>query len=143
MDAERLLAAQACRDVVVASAHAVDARDFAAFAALFTDDAVLVRPNGDTLHGRDAILSAYQKRDPARLTRHVVGSHAVDLVDATTARSRCYVTVWGGNANDAPTPQGRPADPVQMVGEFDDALRLTPDGWRIARRIASFAFFRA
>lgn len=142
MDAEQLAAAQACRDVVVASAHTVDARDFDAFAALFTDDAVLVRPNGDTLRGRDAILAAYRQRDPARLTRHVIGSHAVELVDACTARSRCYVIVWGGHADDTPTPQGRPADATQMVGEFADELVRTDAGWRIRRRDASFAFFR-
>ncbi|WP_235823553.1 nuclear transport factor 2 family protein [Azohydromonas sediminis] len=142
MDAEQLAAAQACRDVVVASAHAVDARDFDAFAALFTDDAVLVRPNGDALHGRAAILAAYRQRDPARLTRHVIGSHAVELLDANTARSRCYVVVWGGNANDAPTPQGRPADATHMVGEFADELARTAAGWRIRRRDASFALFR-
>lgn len=50
---QRLLAEQACRDLVLAAADAVDGRDYPALAALFESDRVLVRPDGTEIgHSR-------------------------------------------------------------------------------------------
>ena len=38
--------------------------------------------------------------------------------------------------------KGRPADAAQQLGEFVDELRLTPEGWRLAKRQARFLFQR-
>ena len=45
-DVAGLLAKQACREVVLQAADAVDAQNYDAFVALFTEDATLVRPGG-------------------------------------------------------------------------------------------------
>ena len=135
----RLLAENACRALVLAAADAVDRQDPAAFAALFTPDGVLVRPDGTLLQGREAIHAAYAARPADRLTRHLICNHSVQVEpDSRSASSRCTVLLWSGKRSDPETPQGRPAVGAQQVGEIDDLLALTTQGWRIARREARF-----
>lgn len=141
---DTLLAEQACRDLVLAPADAVDGRDFLAFADLFETRGVLVRPDGTELVGRPAIVAAYAARDPDRLTRHLVSNQRVSVdLAAGTAQVATTVLLWSGRQSDAPTPRGRPADPVQQVGEIRDRLTKTPEGWRIQRREAWFTLFQA
>ena len=138
----RLLAESACHALVLAAADAVDRQDPAAFVALFTPDGVLVRPDGSLLQGRDTIHAAYAARPAERMTRHLICNQAVQLgPDGTTATSRCTVLLWSGRRSDPETPKGRPADGLQQVGEIDDELVLTGEGWRIARRDARFVFY--
>lgn len=144
LELEALLAERECRDLVLAAADAVDARDHDALAALFAPSGVLVRPDGTELCGRDVIRAAYVARDPDRLTRHQVCNQRVSVeVAAGRARAACTVQLWSGRASDALTPRGRPADAVVQVGEIRDVLVKTLEGWRIERREAWFTFFRS
>ncbi len=142
MPLECLLAEKACRDVVLAAADAVDAREYDALVRLFTPDATLVRPGGQPLQGREAILAAYAARDQDRLTQHLICNHVVHVEPQGSALSRCRVLLWSGKRSDPLTPKGRPAGPAEQVGEIVDRLKLTPEGWRIERRDASFTLFR-
>lgn len=137
---EELVAREACRNLVLDAAAAVDARDPDAFAALFAEDGVLVRPGGEPLRGRAAIRDAYARRPATRITRHLVSNQRVKFEDGgRTARVHSQVVLWGGEENDAAGPQGRPAKGPLVAGEFDDRLRCTEEeGWRIAERRASF-----
>lgn len=137
-DLQRLLIENACRGLVQQAATFADAHEPDRFAACFTDDAVLVRPNAQPLQGREAIRQAYAQRPAARLTRHLVIGTQVKLESPQAAQARSSVLLWTGSQADAPGPQGRPAQPPQVLGEFDDHCVLTPDGWRIARRDARF-----
>lgn len=133
----RLLAEQACRDVVLQTAACTDAGDPEGFAALFTADAVLVRPSGQALQGHEAIAAAYRNRPAGRITRHLIcGTRITDsgpeVIEAVT-----QVLLWVGDAADEAGAYGRPAQ-QQVLGAFDDRLVHTPQGWRIARRTASF-----
>lgn len=144
LELDTLRAEQACRHLVLAAADAVDGRDFLALAALFEPSGVLVRPDGTELCGRDAIVAAYAARDPDRLTRHLVCNQRVSVdLAAGAAQAACTVLLWSGRHSDAPTPRGRPADPVQQVGEIRDLLAKTPEGWRIRRREAWFTLVQA
>ncbi|MFN0185542.1 MAG: nuclear transport factor 2 family protein, partial [Aquabacterium sp.] len=134
------MARDACAALVLHGAACVDEGDAAAFADLFPVDGVLVRPNGAPLVGRTAIRDAYALRSADRLTRHVVTNQRVILDSTDRARVQSLVTLWGGSAVDTAGPQGRPTTSAQVLGEFDDLLSLTPDGWRIARREARFLF---
>jgi hypothetical protein len=139
---ERLLAEQACRDLVVQAAAFTDGQDHAAFAALFAEEGVLVRPGAQPLHGRAAIVASYASRPSGRLTRHLISNSLVTLESATQARATSAVLLWSGAMSDAAGPFGRPAHARQVVGEFDDRFVHTPQGWRIARREARFLLFR-
>lgn len=136
-DGQRLLIRHACRDLVYQAAACADANRPDELAALFADDAVLVRPNAQPLHGRDAIRRAYEQRPAERITRHLVTNTLVEIESPSTARALSYVLLWTGSTADLAGAQGRPAR-GQVAGEFDDRFSLTPQGWRIARREARF-----
>jgi uncharacterized protein (TIGR02246 family) len=135
---QHLLIENACRGLVLRAARFADANEPALLAALFTDDAVLVRPNAQPLQGREAIRYAYAQRPQARITRHLVAQALVEVESAVVAHARSCVLLWTGSQADEPGPQGRPAQARQVLGEFDDRCVLTPAGWRIARRDARF-----
>lgn len=137
--ADEWMAQTQCRDVVLRAAEAVDAGDAHAFAALFTPDGVLVRPDGTRLQGRVAILQAYASRDPDRLTQHLICNHRVTVdLAAGTAESHCKVLLWSGRRSAEAGPKGRPADAMQQVGEMHDLLQRDAQGWFIHKRLAHF-----
>jgi uncharacterized protein (TIGR02246 family) len=137
-DVSALLAKQACREVVLQAADAVDAQDYDAFVALFTEDATLVRPGGAELKGRAEILQAYRSKDPHRMTHHLICNHQVTLTEPNKASSRCKVLLYASDERRELTPKGRLADAQQMAGVIQDALILTPEGWKIQSRRAWF-----
>lgn len=140
---DRMLAQQACRDLVLRAAAGADTGDADALAMLFTEDAVLVRPGAQPLHGREAIRAAYAQRPAGRITRHLVANSLVELDASGQAHARSYVLLWTGAAGDPDGPAGRPAQARQMVGEFDDRFLCLPDGqWLIQHREARFVLHR-
>ena len=141
-DLAPLLAQQACRDLVVAAAAAVDRQDYVGLAALFTADASLTRPDGVQLLGRDAIYQAYAARDPQRLTQHLLCNHVVRLLAPDRASSHCQVLLWSADRASPLGSNGRRADAQEKVGEMQDLLVLGADGWRIAQRQAQFNFYK-
>ena len=137
-DVAALLAKQACREVVLQAAEAVDAQAYDTFVALFTQDATLVRPGGPVLKGRAEILQAYRSKDPHRMTYHLICNHHVTVTAADKAASRCKVLLYASDQRRELTPKGRQADTQQMVGVIEDALVLTAEGWQIHHRQAWF-----
>ena len=135
------VAEQQCREVVVRAAVFVDARDYQAFAGLFTDDGVLERPGGTPVRGRAAILETYRLRPADRITRHLVTNIVVTSSGANSAHVKSYVLLWSGSEADAAGQFGRPAHERQVVGEFEDFMVETAIGWRISRRHARFVLF--
>jgi uncharacterized protein (TIGR02246 family) len=135
---KRLLDARACEQLVLQAAAAVDAGDAAALAALFLPDGELVRPGGEPLRGRAAIAAATRARAADRITRHLVSNSRIEWLGDDAARVQSLVTLWAGSSADTAGPRGRPARGAPVVGAFDDRLQRTTEGWRIARREASF-----
>lgn len=138
---EGLIAQSACRELVLRSAASSDAGDAAALAALFGDDAELVRPSGQTVVGRAAIERVYQERSPDRITAHLVCGTLFDEIGPDRARATSRVLLWTADARCESGPHGRPAAPRQVVGTFRDVFVHTQDGWRIASRRATFDLF--
>jgi uncharacterized protein (TIGR02246 family) len=111
--------------------HHLDQRDFAAYASLFTDDAVWVGNLGKaTGPGEiEALLIRTMEVYPSdrERTHHLVMNDQIDVDgDTATAWSNWgYVTRSDG---DAPV--------FEMLGHYVDDLVRTPDGWRFHRREA-------
>ena len=82
---KRLVAEQACRDLVLRAATLTDAQDHEGFAALVAGDGVLVRPGAQPLQGHDAIIESYRARPAERITRHLISNTQVMLESDTTA----------------------------------------------------------
>ncbi|SFF26812.1 nuclear transport factor 2 family protein [Paracidovorax wautersii] len=141
---QRLQAEQACRDLVLRSAALSDAGDAAALAALFAEDAQLVRPGAPPISGRAAIEQSYRQRPAGRITAHMVLGTLFDgaIGDGDEASATSRVLVWTADAGTEPGPHGRPAEPRQRLGFFADRFVYTAEGWRIQQRRAGFEMFR-
>ena len=135
---QSLLIERACNRLVLLAAEHADQHRAAEFAALFAPDAVLRRPNAEPLCGREAIRAVYAQRPASRITRHLVTNIRVEVQSAEEARATSLVLLWAGSTDDEPGPRGRPAHAAPVLGEFDDRFALTPEGWRIVSREASF-----
>jgi ketosteroid isomerase-like protein len=133
-----LLAERACERLIVDSARFNDLREWAALAALYTPDGVVVRPNGQRLEGREAIEAAYASGPPDRVTRHLCTNLRVELDDTDSARATTVVLIVSGTRSDDPDVTfGVAPNARHVVGEFADRFARTHEGWRIAERRAS------
>ena len=109
----------------------LDARDFKAYASLFTDDAVWVGNLGKAVGPGEIeallvrTLEVYES-DLER-TYHLVMNPVVN-VNGDTAKAKSN---WGF------ITRGETDNPVfQMLGRYTDELVRTPDGWKFSRRVA-------
>ena len=117
-----------------------DAHDWAAVAALYTEDARMGRPSqpGTFVEGRAAILAAFEARPP-RAQRHQVSNVVVDVEDPDTATAFSVIVLYQGD----PAPAGElPAMSAKapLVGWYRDRLVRTPDGWRFVERVGGLDF---
>lgn len=125
----------ALSDLVAQYAIAVDRRDDAALAALFTEDAELIQPAGLVRRGRSATLTGNTNIAQGVLeavahlhsTRHVVHQQIVDRAGGT-ARGEVY-----GDAHHVYAAENGHRDYVVAI-RYQDEYRNTEGAWRIARR---------
>lgn len=130
----------ACRALVIAFAHGVDAGEAAGVAALFCSDGVFER-RGEALQGRDAILAALRARPADIVTCHVCSTIAIERQAADQASGRSYFQLYKGQRQpgaEAPPALGGP----EVVGLYLDRFQHTTEGWRIRHRAASAIFQR-
>ena len=111
-------------DVLVRYATGIDSRDWTLFRTCFTDDAGFDYGGIGTWNSPDA-LTAYMRRSHSGPSLHRL-SNFVIAVDGDQARSRTYV--------DAVVMGPKGFGVVNTFGWYDDELRRTADGWRIAFR---------
>jgi uncharacterized protein (TIGR02246 family) len=113
-------------DTVVAYATAIDTRDWALFASLFTPDAVWEYQAGhDTRRGLDDILARVRPSiERLDATQHFVTNHVV-TVTADTATHTCYYLAQ----------HLRDGERFLAAGRYADKLRRCDGGWRIAARV--------
>jgi uncharacterized protein (TIGR02246 family) len=130
---------RACERLVLDFAYFSDHQDYEGLAALFTPDGTMMRPAGDVLVGRDAILKSYQSRPAGRMTRHVCTNIRIMVDSPDRARGLTYAVVYSANASLSPEAHfGIQADPRHLIGEFEDEFVRSEEGWRIASRRARF-----
>jgi hypothetical protein len=140
--AERLRMEHDCTRLIVDFARFVDLCEPARCAQLFTEDGVYER-RGERIEGRAAIEAALAARAPTRVTRHLVHNVSIERVDDRHARGYSVFTMYGVDGP-ADAPGGVPRAPLvvpsPLLAEFLDTYRLTPQGWRIARRTGRTVF---
>jgi ketosteroid isomerase-like protein len=119
------------RDIVALAARycrALDTKDWALLTEVFLPDATAVLGAPNVLVGRDAITdrirAALEYLDDSQ---HLVGNHEV-TVDGDTGTHRCYLQAQ----HIRQVPDGSPL--YIVAGRYEDQVRRTPDGWRIAHR---------
>ncbi len=125
---EELFARAELRRLVERYARSVDDRDAAAFADVFTDDAVLITGRGE-VRGREQLLAVPARLERYRVTMHLVGNHDVQLAaDGVAASGWTYCIARHVYA------VGDAERVSVMHIRYDDRFRRQPDGWRITER---------
>lgn len=117
--------------------HLADQREHGAFAELFAPDGEWIRP-GMHMHGREEIFRFMDARPAEALTRHVVGSICIDVIDADHARGMSYTTVYRERKFQGRLPVPL-AQPEMVVDYHDDYVRIA-GRWHIAKRHATVVF---
>jgi ketosteroid isomerase-like protein len=113
-------------DAAVAYATAVDTRDWALFASLFTPDAVWEYPAGhERRTGPDDIVARVRPSiEGLDATQHFVTNHVVTITGGT-ARHACYYLAQ----------HLRGGERFLAAGRYADEFRRHEGGWRIAARV--------
>jgi len=130
----RMLHEHDCARIIRHSFNLTDARAFDRLLALFTDDAVVIRPSKPDapLVGKAAIAADYAARPPDRLTFHLCTNIVVDLLSDVRAEAYCHVLLYSAHAGAAATLPV--AAPTQYAGEYRDTLVRSDAGWRFRAR---------
>ena len=99
---------------------------------VFTEDAIDDRGRAPVPVGRAAIEAMFTRAlRQFAATAHVISNVEIEL-DGDEATSTTYVTAWHWN-DDGSDVTVRPAD-FALIAVYEDALRRTPEGWRISHR---------
>lgn len=120
----RLLDRQAIEQLLAGDyPHALDTRDFDAYAALFTDDGELTL-QGNTAKGRAAIKQFVGALPAEPRVVHPINNLSY-TIDGDTAKGGAY---W----QDVGLVNGAPG--ILIAGRYEDTLRKVNGQWRIATR---------
>ena len=122
---------EACRRLSIAFANGIDGRRYDEVAALFTEDGVLNR-QGQPITGRGALRAWMDTRPAGIVTRHVCSNFEARQVSPDLAHGFTLFTFHRASGRDE--EDGLPMAGPSSIGEWADQFRLTPEGWRIARR---------
>jgi hypothetical protein len=121
-----------CARLAIAWTYHLDRHENDKMVALFAEDAVFHSQAGVDVVGHEGILRVLQKRDPNRVTRHVLAAPYIEMTGPDEARGVSAFTVFDGfkdqHQGSGPMPLLAPV----TVGEFHQTYRRTPQGWRIA-----------
>lgn len=119
------------RDIVALAARycrALDTKDWPLLSDVFLPDATAELGSPQLLDGLDAI------RERIRIaleflddSQHLMGNHEV-TIDGDTGTHRCYLQAQHVRN----VPDGSPN--YTIAGRYEDRVRRTRDGWRIAHR---------
>ncbi|MFM7027615.1 MAG: nuclear transport factor 2 family protein [Chakrabartia sp.] len=137
---DALVAEHEISKAIIDYARLNDAGQWAALAALYTDDGRMSRPTApdDFVEGREAILASFTARPP-RAARHICANILVTLDGPEAARATSQILLFVGEAGEAGgLPQQSALPP--MVGTYQDRLVKTAQGWRFVERRGSLDF---
>ncbi|MEN8375353.1 MAG: DUF4440 domain-containing protein [Gemmatimonadota bacterium] len=117
--------AEAIRAVDAAATEAGVAGDFDAFAALYTEDAILLPPNAPAVTGRSAIRDYWASVPP-------IVAFEIEVEEIVGRGDLAYVQ---GSYLLELAPPGAP-EPIRDNGKFIEIRRRQPDGsWPLSRDI--------
>lgn len=124
METSELSAREAIRHLLLRYTYNGDRGRIDTLAACFAEDGVLEFPGNSGIGpaGVKAVLTSGARNPAISFVRHHVTPPLIDLgTDGHSATARSYFAVTSNNGPD-------------HSGTYDDALTLTPGGWRFAKR---------
>jgi len=121
--------AAAVRDVLGRHTQAQDAGRTEKVVELYTSDAVLEMPGADPVEGYEALRNAFSGWAPTQPQLHLVTNTVVTAKSPDEARATSDVAFL---------QRGETGWAVQVVGHYDDTLRLESGEWRLSRRATTY-----
>ena len=134
----------ACQRLSLELSRQLDACDFEAAAGLFTEDGEFVRPSTYPHHpvrGRDAIRHLGAGLPPGLRSgsRHVCTNFIVDVAAKDAAICRSLFMRFGDNREPGQRqPPLAVVETLRSVGEYEERMVRTNEGWRVQSRIGRF-----
>jgi hypothetical protein len=131
MSIDEIICKLECHDLLVKLASALDRGANDEAADFFSDDGVLVTPNGESVG--PAVRQALAKRPANIITRHIFTNAIINPIDTQSAEGHAYILVYrvSREANDV-LPRRLPSTP-QGAGDWRIGFRKTATGWKISR----------
>jgi ketosteroid isomerase-like protein len=131
MNFDELTSKVECEQLLARLCLALDRGDNAQAADFFTEDAVLIMPNGEAVG--PAVRKVLEGRSATVFTRHILTNTVISQTSAEAADAQAYLTVYrvSGKADDV-LPRRLPATP-QTLGDWKIQLRKAATGWKISR----------
>ncbi|MBN9888320.1 nuclear transport factor 2 family protein [Salipiger abyssi] len=130
MDTLQRLAIEAeCSRLMTTFSLCTDTFDYDRALGLFVPDCTFQRAD-EVFEGLDGLRFVLNRRNPERITRHIVSNMLIDVKDETTATGQAYALVFGHVGaldENGEAPLGAPDSLVIFNGGFT----RTDEGWRI------------
>jgi hypothetical protein len=137
-DLERMQIEWECGRLITAYCNHVDARNYEAFIALFSEDAEWETQSGGHMKGHSAFRAYLERRSASSLVRHVSTNAFVEAIDDVHARGRSYVTLFrdsdynGTGASEQIVPA--------LVAEYHDTYIRKDGRWFFKSRFTKAIF---
>ena len=112
-----------------------DAGDHEGASMTFTEDGVSTY-EGQSLHGRAAVLKSLQTSHGPRFTRSFVANILVTVIDEQNAEAVSYVQQYFQNWDDIKDGTIPSLQPFTLC-RHDNKMVLTDEGWKIKDRVVS------
>lgn len=113
-----------------AYSQALDQKRLQDLADLFTPDGTSEIVGVATFMGREEIAAGYAGFASDRASRHVAGNVTIEPISERTAKATSGLVFYARDES---------GWGVELVGRYDDELRLDDDGtWRFTRRTTTF-----
>jgi 3-phenylpropionate/cinnamic acid dioxygenase small subunit len=139
---ERVAAELEIRNLLARLAQLADTGDTDAYVRLLTDDVIWAMPPSPAVglpaterRGPEEIASAQRERvaaghqGPGSNTMHVINTISIRFDSDDAAAALTYFMYWATTTTE-PT--------IKSMGRYEDTLRRTSDGWKLARRSITF-----
>jgi hypothetical protein len=143
-DLRKLLEVEKVRKVAQLYSQLMDARDWAAMAQLYAEDAVCEWGPYGRLHGRDNIHKQLVAAHIGRLRYdglHITTNLWVEMTGPDAAISRNYLTdMWPAEERGPISHDGWPANPVLLYAIYENDYQKIGADWKISRSAIQFVW---
>ncbi|WP_226553942.1 nuclear transport factor 2 family protein [Celeribacter naphthalenivorans] len=128
---DRLAIESDCTKLMKTFSLCTDTFDYDRALGLFVPDCTFQRAD-ETFEGIEGLKFVLNRRNPERLTRHVLSNILIDIKDENTATGQAYALVFGHAGPLSATGEAPLVSPDSLV-IFNGSFTRMEDGWRIKR----------
>lgn len=137
----RLEIEAACTRLMTTFSLCTDTFDYDRALGLFVPDCTFQRAD-EVFEGHDGLRFVLNRRNPERITRHVLSNILIDVEDEHTATGQAYALVFGHVGALSDSGEAPLVSPDSLV-IFNGGFTRTSEGWRIKSWNIGLSFRKA